>query len=237
MAGLSHYYQYLKSTSDALKDSIDKISVSCFEVRDTSTGYPRIVKVDDARDLCKGHEVNITVPNTDELNSEGPLYGFEVTNNNENGESLFPALFYFDNTDFTISEPHFPLRQNWTCLTSAHSAQCYPHVISGTYANSALPHAKGQSLTIGFGLGAGSSVHPFSFYMGDKVSAEVGFFKLFLFKEKATDLRRILQEEPVFQRTRGHRSAPSQRRLEDMVHRGWGSIILTVVQRKSQPVA
>ena len=80
-------------------------------------------------------------------------------------------------------------------------------------------------------------MHPFGFFVGDDYTMETGFFKLFLFKEKVTDLRRILQEEPVFQRTRGHRSASSPPRLEDMVHRGWGSITLTVVQRKGQPLA
>lgn len=106
MMGLSHYYQYLKGTSDALKDVIDKISISCFEVCDTGTGYPRIVKVDGARNLCKSNEINITVPNAYDPDHENPLYGFEVTNDSEDGGVLFPVLFYFDNGDFTICELH-----------------------------------------------------------------------------------------------------------------------------------
>lgn len=92
-------------------------------------------------------------------------------------------------------------------------------------------------MTIGFGLGTGSSIQPgpFSFYMGDDFDTEVGFFKLFLFKENA-DLRRILQVESIFQQTRGYRSLPLPQ-LEDIPHRGWGSITLTDIQRKSEPLA
>lgn len=93
-------------------------------------------------------------------------------------------------------------------------------------------------MTIGFGLGAGSRVQPFSFYMRDDDDAEVGFFKFFLFKETVPDLRRILQAEPVFQQTRGYGRSPlPPPQLEDMMHRGWGTITLTAIQWRGQPLA
>lgn len=99
MKGLSHYYCHLKRTSASLNDSIKKVSVSFFKVRDTGLGHPRVVKVDGARNLCENDVIDIEVTEDSEA-----IYGFEVTNNTDHNEILFPVLFYFDNTDFTICE-------------------------------------------------------------------------------------------------------------------------------------
>ena len=99
MRGLSHYYRHLKRTSDSLDDSIKKLSVSFFELRDTHLGHPRVVKADNARNLCENGVIDIEVTEDSEA-----IYGFEVTNNTDHNEILFPVLFYFDNTDFTICE-------------------------------------------------------------------------------------------------------------------------------------
>ena len=99
MKGLSHYYRHLKRTSDSLDDSIKKLSVSFFELRDTHLGHPRVVKADNARNLCENGVIDIEVTEDSEA-----IYGFEVTNNTDHNEILFPVLFYFDNTDFTICE-------------------------------------------------------------------------------------------------------------------------------------
>ena len=97
--GLSHYYYHLKRTSDSLKGSIDKVSVSFFQVRDTGRGYPRVVKVDGAENLCRNNVIDIDVTANPDA-----IYGFEITNNTDKGEILYPVLFYFDNTEFTICE-------------------------------------------------------------------------------------------------------------------------------------
>lgn len=92
--------------------------------------------------------------------------------------------------------------------------------------------AKGHSLTIGYGVGAGSNVHPFNFYVGEDYDMEAGFFKLFLF-EKPVDLENIIQEEPVFSRNRGMRQdPPSSHKAAAEVSLRWVSITLTVIQRK-----
>ena len=108
LKGLSHYYHHLKRTSDTLKDSIDKISISFYEVQDTERGHPRVIKKDGAENLRKNNVIDITVsPST----QQGKIYGFEVTNNT-NGGILYPVLFYFDNIEFTISELQIP---NYLC--------------------------------------------------------------------------------------------------------------------------
>ena len=91
----------------------------------------------------------------------------------------------------------------------------------------------GQSVTIGYGVGAGANVPPFSFYVGKDWNMEASFFKLFLF-EKAVDLQGILQEESVFTRSRGMVQRPLQPPnppLGKSTDR-WGTIILPVIQRR-----
>lgn len=94
---------------------------------------------------------------------------------------------------------------------------------------------KGKSMTIGYGVGTGANVPPFSFYVGQDYNMEAGFFKLFLF-EKPVDLRGIVQEESVFTRSRGMKQNPLPP-LGKYTDR-WGSIILPVIQRQiEQPSA
>lgn len=98
MKGLAHYYRHLKRTSLTLEDSIDKISIAFVEVQDTGRSHPRVARMNGARNLCENNVININV-----TDSEKPaIYGLEVTSNAE--KILFPVLFYFDNTTFTISE-------------------------------------------------------------------------------------------------------------------------------------
>ena len=99
MKGLSHYYRHLKRTSDSLKDSIDKISISFFEVEDTGGNHPRVDKVKGAKNLCQNNVIDIDVTANPDA-----LYGFEITNDTDHIGDLYPVLFYFDNTDFTICE-------------------------------------------------------------------------------------------------------------------------------------
>ncbi|KJA21668.1 hypothetical protein HYPSUDRAFT_41803 [Hypholoma sublateritium FD-334 SS-4] len=208
MKGLAHYYRHLKRTSATPSDSIDKITISFFQVLDTGLGHPRVVPVDGARNLCENNIININV-----TDAEDPLiYGFEVTNNTE--EILFPVLLYFDNTEFTI-------------------IQSFPHIVSVENAEIPWP-AMGQSMTIGYGVGTGANVPPFSFYVGKDCNMEAGFFKLFLF-DKPVDLQDIVREESVFARSRGMKQNPLPS-LGKSTGR-WGSIVLPVIQRRVEELS
>ena len=103
IAGLSHYYRHLTRTSDPPQHSIDGISVSFFQVRDTGSSHPRIVKIesDNTQNLCKNNVIDISIAQK----SEAPIYGLAVNVTDENsGTLLYPVLFYFDHTEFTISK-------------------------------------------------------------------------------------------------------------------------------------
>ncbi|KJA29203.1 hypothetical protein HYPSUDRAFT_61236 [Hypholoma sublateritium FD-334 SS-4] len=210
MKGLSHYYHHLKRTSDTLNDSIDKISVSFYEVQDTRRGHPRVIKIDGAEDMCKDNVIDITV-SPSEPGGEGQMYGFEVINNTDCG-ILYPVLLYFDNTDFTIT-------------------RSYPHTVQGEDAEASWP-AKGKSMTIGYGTGGGSGITPFGFNVNKGYDMEAGFFKLFLF-EKPVDLQNVVQEESLFTRSRGMVKVTLPPLIEESTAR-WGSITITVIQRRGR---
>ena len=94
--GLAHYYWHLKRTSDSLPVT-KEISASFFKLQDTFTGQPRFVQEEGSSNLC--NTLNVIDIEID----EEALYGLEITKNSEKPAALFPVLFYFDNTDFTIS--------------------------------------------------------------------------------------------------------------------------------------
>ncbi|KJA20871.1 hypothetical protein HYPSUDRAFT_768945 [Hypholoma sublateritium FD-334 SS-4] len=213
MQKLSHYYTHLKSASNTLNGSTDKISVSFFEVQGTEPepGHPRAnaVKKKDARNLCKSNVINITV------NDVGSTYGFELVNNNEDREALLPVLFYFDNVNFTITL-HFPLPSDSLDLSGACSLE------------------KGRPMTIGYGDSPGSNVPPFIIDMGTENDTEVGFFKVFLFRKVPASLYSIQQQESAFWRSRGMKAFAPRPHFDELTG-GWGAITVTVIQRKGRP--
>ena len=85
-------------------------------------------------------------------------------------------------------------------------------------------------MTIGYG--PSSTTPPVSFPMSPECDIEVGFFKLFLFKERAT-LDSIVQEEPVFSRTARGMTHSNLSRLDE-IPQAHGSITITVIQRRSR---
>ncbi len=101
--GLAHYYFHLKRTSDSFKGSIDKVSVSFFQVLDAGSGYPRVDKLVGAENLYRNNVIDIDVTAKSGSDPDA-IYGFEITNNTDKGKILHPVLFYFDNTEFTICE-------------------------------------------------------------------------------------------------------------------------------------
>lgn len=84
-------------------------------------------------------------------------------------------------------------------------------------------------MTIGYGVGPGSNVQPFSFYLSEGNDVEAGFFKLFLF-ETPVDLQSVEQEESVFVKSRGMKAAKLSERQESTSR--WGSITVAVIQRR-----
>ena len=87
-------------------------------------------------------------------------------------------------------------------------------------------------MTIGYGVGWGSTMPPFSFYVTDGYDMEVGLLKLFFFKE-ATTLDSIIQETPVFSKKARGMTHTNLSRLDE-IPQAHGSITITVIQRRSR---
>ena len=84
------------------------------------------------------------------------------------------------------------------------------------------PHGE---LTIGFGSGGGV---PRQFFVGDGISAEVGFLKLYL-TTSPVDLKSIQQLTP-FGRMDGRHAAPVKAETPDL----WATSVVKMIQRNSK---
>jgi hypothetical protein len=109
---------------------------------------------------------------------------------------------------------------------SYHAESVYQHPLAKQKAEPPLK-AK-ESLTIGYGVGAGGTIPPFAFHVSEGRNMEIGFFKLIL-STHSVDLQNMVQDVPVFDSTRGMKQfkesvAPSPPNT-------WLSINILVIQR------
>ncbi|KAF8968723.1 caspase domain-containing protein [Flammula alnicola] len=153
LKGLSHYYWHLYRNPDT--DSTfdgQRVSVAFYKLNKAEAP---LVPEDEQDNLNINNVVHVDV------GDEEVLYGLKVIN--ESRRDLFPVLFYFDNTDFSISE-------------RGHS-------------NPEPPLKRQGTMTIGYGSSASP---PSTFILDDNQDVDVGFFRLILSTEPI-DLQNIPQ--------------------------------------------
>ncbi|KAF9003400.1 caspase domain-containing protein [Cyathus striatus] len=127
---------------------------------------------------------------------------------NQSDVSLYPYLFYFDPSDYTIIEWYTPP---------------FGAGVGRLTARVDAPLPAKSMLTIGYGDGG---VPPWQFLLRPGETKDVGFFKLFL-TTRATNLSNICQESPFEARkTRYGQAAAAQR--PDTVR--WATQMSTVIQ-------
>lgn len=121
-------------------------------------------------------------------------YGIKITNNSE--YALYPAVFYFDNSDFSICAQAFYSLLLMKGLTEYHFYYfldpCYltERPITGGILPPPLP--SGSSLRLGFGENGDG---PWVFYLRPGEDLDIGYMKLLL-TTKFVDLSHIKQESP-----------------------------------------
>jgi len=196
----AHYHWHLRrnNTSRRLQNYIQLEFKKVEELEDEyDDDFNAIIKpVGD--DLNVAGVVDIVV-NTDDM------YGIKLINNS--ALDLYPSLFFFDNSDLSISSYYQP--------PSAAQKLDVP-----------LPRKIDDvpgSLCIGYG--SGGSV-PFSFFMRDGQDVDVGFLKLFLTTEPV-DYSNIPQTSPFHLDHRGNGTYKTKPRLI------WDTILVAVVQRRA----
>lgn len=140
LRGLSDYYWHLKRTHPNPSPSVPpdtEISVSFCKLRQDNKNLtnPLFVSIGEADEqpVHDGSVIKLDVDSTpdddsqeqDDFASESDelqLYGVKVTNNSQIRD-LYPALFYFDNGDFTISKlplPALNVEGSLTCSIIQH---------------------------------------------------------------------------------------------------------------------
>ncbi|KAA1472307.1 hypothetical protein DENSPDRAFT_173021 [Dentipellis sp. KUC8613] len=171
----AHYYWHLRRTSEK-KILQNKVKLEFMKVELSEEEYDDDLNpvVNPAGpDMNKANVVEIFV-------GDEAMYGMRIVNTT--GRDLYPSLFFFDNSDFSIT----------------------PYYLPGTAGQIVDPPLRAkQSLTIGFG--AGGSV-PYSYFLRDGQDVDVGFLKLFLSTEQV-DLAHLVQRSP-FEEGRGGQPAP-----------------------------
>ena len=156
------------------------------------------------------------------------MYGIKIINHS--ALDLYPCLFFFDNSDLSISE--YCHDKEESPLTKINSlASYYQPAIALKKLDVPLPAKKGKgepgSLTIGYGC---RGAVPFSYFMREGQDLDVGFLKLFLTTEPV-DYSNIPQFSPLSFDNR----ATGEAKLKP--HLIWDTILIAVVQRRTPLVA
>lgn len=160
------------------------------------------------------------------IEDSGTVYGWRITNHSN--KPLYPALFYFDNSDLSISE---------CSITTSDCDDTDIHLLASYYEPPIAcgivdPPLKGKSfLTLGYG-DSGSDRH--RFYLREGQNLDVGFLKLFL-SMKPVDLSHITQSSPFTSAaTRGGNRSRATAPLTTQQNKWlfWDTIVVPVVQRR-----
>ncbi|KAF9240014.1 caspase domain-containing protein [Melanogaster broomeanus] len=185
----AHYYWHLnRSKPNNLIQN--KINVDFYQLK-KSSGRALLQPVEPS--LCRDNVIDFVV-------DPSVIYGVKITNGTP--WDLYPNVFFFDNSDWSIQEYYRP-------------------PTSGRFELD-VPLAKGGgTLTIGYGS---SGSVPYSFFLPEGQDIDVGFLKIFL-TTRPIDMSKIPQKSP-FQVDRG--SAPVVMERGD----SWGTILIPVVQRR-----
>jgi len=130
------------------------------------------------------------------------MYGVKIVNDTD--LALYPSLFFFDNSDLSITSYYQP--------PTAGNFEVRP------------PISPRGSLTIGYGSGGSP---PFNYFLREEQNIDVGFLKLFLTTEHV-DFSNVPQLSPFNGDNRGGQIM----QLKPISL--WDSILVTVVQRRGQ---
>lgn len=166
--------------------------------------------VPDGPNLISGGVVDLLVDEKEES-----LYGMRVSNSSRH--PLYLELFYFDNSDFSISKSiscHY-----CTPTTSLPATLYHPPLSKGTVDPPLPPN---QNVCIGYGS-EGSP--PMTFFLRDGQSVDVGFLKLFLSTDPV-DLSGMEQPSAF-----GGQGRERPKEIQRSVG-GWHTILIPIIQRR-----
>lgn len=159
------------------------------------------------------------------------LYGQKIKNASDH--DIYPHLFYFSNSDFSISTI-IHLQTSTIMMISNHFllylriASDYLPSIPTTNGTPDPLLPKTNSVSIGYGAGGAP---PYTYDLLEGQNIDRGFYKLFL-TTKYVDLSCITQGSP-FERRAGRAPTLVPNWKEKLQRPKWDEITLTIVQRRS----
>jgi hypothetical protein len=193
--------------SDTDKGLADYVEIEVAEMEHDGISYdddyePILAPADSEAGWKSGKDFDLRVED------RGTIHGWNIINNND--VALYPALFYFDNSDWSITSYYLP--------PTARGIVDPP-----LKAHRYLPVGYGDSGTV-----------PHTFFLRDKQEVDVGILKLFLSK-KQVDLSDVTQPSPFVRvaieapNRDKNKAKPTNLRLL------WDTILVPVVQRRAEP--
>ncbi|KZT71646.1 hypothetical protein DAEQUDRAFT_90987 [Daedalea quercina L-15889] len=168
-----HFNFHLYRQPDPL-NVLSTVHLELYKLREESVGLPRLVEVDDTnyisreRTVAKYKTYRETVMREAYLTDLEASYGIKIVNNS--GRHLYPYLFYFDPTDYSIEEWYYPESPSMPA-----------------------PLRSRNSLKVGYGARDSASARTIEFSVPPGADSDTGFLKLFL-STSYVDMTSICQE-------------------------------------------
>ncbi|KAF8150569.1 caspase domain-containing protein [Crassisporium funariophilum] len=194
----AHYYYHL-NRSQLNKYLQKKVEVQFTQLEISETEFDEF-----GRQLNVPIGPNLLVEDMISLEvDEDNIYGIKIINNT--AWDLYPNVFYFDNSDMSITSYSFQTGG------------------PGKFKTDAPLRKDGGILTLGIGSGG---ARPFSYFLPPDQDVDVGFLKIFLCTAP-TDLSGVPQDSPF------HDFRGTVLRDEEPI-KTWGSILIPIVQRRKK---
>ena len=216
----AHYHWHLRRTN--MKKNLQ---------RQVRIEFTKVIQLEEEYDgdfnpVVKPDGPNLNVGGVVRLVAD-PNYMYGIKLVNDTPLALYPSLFFFDNSDLSISE--VPTTQREIRILKfglINLASYYQPPTAGKFKVDAPlgPKTNDTSGSLAVGYGSGGSV-PFTYFARDGQDVDVGFLKLFLTTEYV-DFSNIPQSSPFNPDNRGWKQA----QLKTVST--WDTIIIPVVQRR-----
>ncbi|KAL6306604.1 hypothetical protein BKA93DRAFT_148884 [Sparassis latifolia] len=201
----AHYYWHLRRTnlSHPLRDHVNLEFTKLTALKDQFGDFLQPITTPIGENLVGCDKVVRLV-----IDDDSSMYGIKITN--KSNIPMFASLFYFDNSDFSIST-------------------YYQTPTGAGRVDTPLP--PNGTLTIGYGSGGAV---PFSYFLREGQDVDVGLLKLFL-STKHVDLSYVPVQSVLSFRESGQPQRHTTVNKPEEITSTWDTLTIPIVQLRPQP--